>query len=101
MSPDHEFVLPVGAAVYANLVRLAKAANTPVKLYAGQLFMAAYTARVKRTDDPDLDAAVARVVILDAVEDTPIEDIAKWTGLTVPAIRMILKAWHRDLAGLA
>lgn len=100
MKPDRTLSLTIGAVAYANLEKMAKAANTPLAMYAGQLLMAAYSARLKPTTDLDLDAAVARVAILDAVEDTPIEDIAKWVGLSVATVKMILKAWHRDLAGV-
>lgn len=94
-----EILIAVPDKVHAKLVTLAKTANVSLTLYSTQLLMAAYAARHQATGDRDLDAAVARVAILDAVEDTPVEDIAGFVGLSVPTVKKILKAWHAEMAG--
>jgi hypothetical protein len=88
----------VTAKMHEGLQKLAKAAHMPLSTYARLLLQAAYAARRGETGDRDLDAAVARVVLLWGAAFEPAA-IARTVGLSEPTVRRILDAWREEIGG--
>lgn len=92
--------LTIGDKVKENLARMAQARGMSTTGFAIVLFEAAYAARAMPggTGDADLDAAVARAVILFA-NGLDTAAIAPAVGLSEATVVRILDAWRRELRG--
>ena len=99
MPDKRQINISVPDVVHARLEKMAGAARMPLSTYAAQLFIAAYSSKVKPpTGDRDLDASVARVAILYA-EKRDTAAIADAVGLSEACIVRVIDAW-RDEVGL-
>ena len=97
MSEMRQINISVPAVVHGQMAKMAAGAKMGVGPYAAQLFMAAYSARVKPpTGDRDLDAAVGRVAVLYA-EKPNTADIADLVGISEPAVIRIIDAWRAEV----
>lgn len=91
----HEISFGVSAKVYARLEALAKDRNLRPASYAQYLFEAAYAHVVGVQPSPELDAQVARVIVL-AGDGTDAALIADIVGLAPATVTRILDAWRAE-----
>lgn len=92
--------IEVTEKVHEGLGRMAAERGMRASQYAGLLFEAGYAARATGTDDAELDATVAAVLIL---HGNGLEPAAMAQALKVPEARVerILAAWERLRSGKA
>ncbi len=96
MPEARQINISVPEVVHARVAKMAVGAKMGVGPYAAQLFLAAYSARVKPPiGDRDLDASVARVAILWA-EKRDTAEIAGAVGLSEATVVRILDAWRAE-----
>jgi hypothetical protein len=90
-----EISFGVSARLYARLEALARARGTRPAVHAHDLFQAAFAASVGVEPNRDLDAAVARTVVL-AGDGVDAALIASIVGLSEATVTRILDAWRAE-----
>lgn len=81
--------------VFDTLAEMAAERHARPAVYAKMLFEAAYSARLGIQSDTDLDAAIARAVLLSAkVADSA--ELAAVTGMSEPTVVRVLGAWRDE-----
>lgn len=98
VAPERQITVKVPHKVHAMINSMGAKAGQTTTDYATTLLMAAYTARCKETGDRNLDAAVARVVVLSKDFDTA--RIAQYVGLSEATVTKIVHAWRNEIRGL-
>lgn len=92
----HSISFEVTAKVFDRLSEMAAERRTRPAVYAKMLFEAAYSARLGIQSDLDLDAAIARAVLLSA-EGCDTAELASVTGLSEPTVVRVLDAWRGEM----
>jgi len=90
-----EISFGVSARLYGKLEALARERGTRPAVHAHDLFQAAFAAAVGVAPNRDLDAAVARTIVL-AGAGTDAALIAANVGLTEATVGRILDAWRAE-----
>ncbi len=87
--------LTVDDRVYAKLTDMARKRSYTTTTYAQMLFDAAYASRVGVMSDVDIDAQIARAIILHgSKQDTAV--IAKAVGLSESTVTKVIGAWRSE-----
>lgn len=98
MTERRQIGISVSPKVYERIHQMAKSAGMTGTAYANLLFDAAYSARCKPTGDLDLDAAVARVVVLWGANRFDAPAIAAHVGLSETTVTRIIDGWKSEIS---